>query len=55
LFDIWLVLHVHDGRKPETVRVDGGPFDRDDATMKIAEMWGFVGKEYAEATAKRGI
>jgi len=55
LFDVWLVLHVPDGRDPVTVRVNDGPFDRGDAMKKIAEMWGYIGKEYAEPTAKRGL
>jgi hypothetical protein len=55
LFDIWLVLHMPDGRNPETVRLDDGPFDRDDAIMKMSDIWGYIGKEYAEPTAKRGL
>jgi hypothetical protein len=30
LFDIWMILHVPDDKNPEGIRVDGGPYDRDD-------------------------
>jgi hypothetical protein len=39
LFDIWCVLHVPDEKDPETVRVDGGPYDRAAAVEKLSEMW----------------
>lgn len=55
LFDVWLVAHVHDGREPETVRVDDGPFDRDDAARKMAENWVNICKQYAEPAAKGGL
>jgi hypothetical protein len=53
LFDIWLLLHVPDGKSPTTVRVDGGPFDRDDAVRKLSEIWNYLGQKYAEPRAKR--
>ena len=53
LFDIWPVLHVPDGSAPTTVRVDDGPFDRDDAAMKLSEMWMGIGDMFAEPQAKR--
>ena len=52
LFDIWLVLHLPDGKLPETVRVDDGPFDREDAVMKLREIWESIGQKYAEPQAK---
>jgi hypothetical protein len=55
LFDMWLVLHVPDGRDPETIRVDDGPFNRDDAIRKMSDIWGSIGREFAEAPAKRGL
>jgi len=51
LFDIWLVLHMPDGKAPTTVRVDGGPYNREGALGKLADMWGAIGKQYAEPTA----
>jgi hypothetical protein len=55
LFDIWVVLHVPDGEKPTTVRVQGGPFDRADAVEKLCAIWTDVGRKFAEPTAKLGI
>ena len=51
LFDIWLVLHMPEGKDPTTVRVDGGPYNREGAIRKLADMWGEIGKQYAEPTA----
>ena len=31
LFDAYLVLHVPDGEPPKTIRLDGGPFDKEGA------------------------
>ena len=53
LFDIWLMLHMPDGQPPTTVRLDGGPFDREDAARRLAEIWDYVGQKYAEPRAKR--
>jgi hypothetical protein len=55
LFDVWLVLHVPDGKDSETIRIDGGPFNREDAAIKLSEMWGYIGLKYAEPQAKRGM
>src|ERR1700751_1463906 len=48
LFDIWMILHVPDDKNPEGIRVDGGPYDRDDALQKLSEIWMEVGKKFAE-------
>ena len=53
LFDIWLMLHMPDGQPPTTVRLDGCPFDREDAARRLAEIWDYVGQKYAEPRAKR--
>jgi hypothetical protein len=55
LFDIWLVLHVPDGLVLETVPVDDGPFDREDAVMKLCEIWDYIGQKYAEPQAKQRV
>jgi hypothetical protein len=55
LFDLWVVLHVADGENPVTVRVEGGPFDRADAVEKLCAIWTYVGRKFAEPTAKLGI
>ena len=55
LFDLWLVLHVPDGKPPVTVRVEGGPFDRGSAVDKLSAVWNFIGTKFAEPTAKLGI
>ena len=44
LFDIWMILHVPDDKNPEGIRVDGGPYDRNDALQKLSEIWMEVGK-----------
>ena len=55
LFDLWLVLHVPDGKTPVTVRFEGGPFDRGSAVDKLSDAWNFIGTTFAEPTAKLGI
>jgi hypothetical protein len=55
LFDIWLVLHLPDGKIPETIRVDKGPFDREDAMMKLCEIWEYIGQKYVEPQAKQKV
>jgi hypothetical protein len=50
LFDIGLILHVPDGKRPEAVRVHGGPFDRGAAWEKLATMWMEIGEQYADPT-----
>jgi hypothetical protein len=52
-FDIWLVLHLPSG-DPETIRVDDGPFSRDDAVHRMSEIWMDIGARWAEETAKFG-
>ena len=34
LFDAYLVLHVPDGEPPKTIRLDGGPFDKEGAICR---------------------
>jgi hypothetical protein len=51
LFDLWLVLYLP-GKEPVRVRVDGGPFNRNDATTKLSEIWLQIGEKYAEQDKK---
>jgi hypothetical protein len=51
LFDLYLVLHIPDGKLPTTVRADGGPYDRHDAALKLSEMWVQIGEQFAEPMA----
>jgi hypothetical protein len=51
LFDIWLVLHMPDGKPPTTVRINGGPYDRDSAAMRLATIWGELGERHTDQTA----
>ena len=37
-----------------TIRVDDGPFDRDDAARKMAENWVNICKQYAGSQQLRG-
>jgi hypothetical protein len=48
LFDLFLMLHVPDGKDPLPVRVGGGPFDRDKAALKLSRIWMEIGEHYAE-------
>jgi hypothetical protein len=40
------------GKEPVRVRVDGGPFNRNDATTKLSEIWLQIGEKYAEQDKK---
>ena len=51
LFDLWLVLQSPGGMPRETIRVQGGPFDRTGAVEKFEEIWKAVGKQFGEPTA----
>jgi len=53
LFDLWLVLRLPDGKPPETICVDGGPFDRDSVCEKLAEIWMTVGERFAGPAQQR--
>ena len=53
LFDVWIVLHVPDGERPATIRLDDGPFDRRDAKLKLIEVWDYIGKKFVAPTAMR--
>ena len=53
LFDICLVLHLPDGQPPETIRLDDGPFDRNGAVERLAEIWITIGEKFAPPEAKR--
>ena len=55
LFDVWLVAHTPDGKKPTTVRVDGGPFDRNAATGKVTEIWAALNKQFADPSLRQGM
>jgi hypothetical protein len=55
LFDLWIVLHVPDGKPPTTVRVDGGPFNREGALMRLLEIYTEVCDKFVVPTAKIGM
>jgi hypothetical protein len=55
LFDLWIVLHVPDGKPPTTVQVDGGPFNRDGAIDRLLEVYTEIGDKFAVPTAKIGM
>ena len=54
LFDAYLVLHVPDGEPPKTIRLDGGPFDKEGAINIILATYSTLTEKYAEAHLKRG-
>jgi hypothetical protein len=49
-----LVLHVPDGEPPKTIRLDGGPFDKEGAINIILATYSTLTEKYAEAHLKRG-
>jgi hypothetical protein len=53
LFDAYLVLHVPDGEPPKTIRLDGGPFDKEGAINIILATYSTLTEKYAEAHLKR--
>ena len=42
-----LILHVPDGRPPEAIPLDGGPWDRIGATMLIETIYTAIGEKFA--------
>ena len=55
LFDLVITLQVNDGEPPEMMAVHGGPFDRDAVTIKTAEIWASLGKQFVDPTHKDPI
>jgi hypothetical protein len=55
LYDAWLVLHVPDGKRPTTVPLDGGPFDRDAAVELLLSIYTTLGEKFATVEAQRGM
>ena len=53
LFDAYLVLHLPDGEPPKTIRLDGGPFDKEGAINIILATYSTLTEKYAEAHLKR--
>ena len=53
LFDAYLVLHVPDGEPPKTIRLDGGPFDKEGAINIILATYSTLTEKYAEAHQAR--
>jgi hypothetical protein len=51
-FELWLVLHVPDGRSPTTVKLGKETYDRDGAIKAILEVYTSIGERFAfEGTA----
>ena len=46
-YEVWLILHVPDGKPPTTVPLDGGPWDRMDALMLIETIFTAIGEKFA--------
>jgi len=51
LFEVYLTLHVPDGRPPTTIRLDHGPFDQDGAYNILLAAFATLGEKYAPAGA----
>jgi hypothetical protein len=50
-FEVYLTLHVPDGRPPTTLRLDHGPFDQDGAYNMLLAAYTTLGEKYAQPGA----
>jgi hypothetical protein len=51
LFEVYLVLHVPDGKPPMTIRCNNGPFNQDRAYNILLAAYTTLGEKYAQLGA----
>jgi hypothetical protein len=55
LYEVYLVLHVPDGKPPTTLRLDHGPFDQDGAYNILLAAYATLGEKYAQSGARGDV
>ena len=51
-YEVWILLHLPDGKSPTCVLTDGGPWDRGESLMLIETIWTALGEKFAPTLCK---
>jgi hypothetical protein len=46
-YELWLLIHVPDGKPPTTVRLAGGPYDGEQSIKAILAVYTSIGEHFA--------